>query len=276
MRTAILCIVSVAVGVVGGATFTRMQYLPRVNTLAEQLADVEETNKRISSDLRFAAERLQWVEAENMSLREQTAALDGAAAPRPSVRAATASGATTDSAGSETATAASSRPQGASGNARRVASSSGSPAAADTAQAQDAAMEAAYAESFDEAAQARERVGDIIARDLTTAQDQATVDRLANIDAHLQQVRELYKSMSAAKTPEERAAIQQAVAQNRANLKLLVEQQQAAEMRDILERTGVSDPGAQRQIISSMRELRESPYWSDPMMIWGTAAPDAE
>lgn len=275
MRTAILCIVSVAVGVVGGATFTRMQYLPRVNTLAEQLADVEETNKRISSDLRFAAERLQWVEAENMSLREQTAALDGGAAPRPSVRTTAPSGATADSAGGETATAASSRPQGASGDARRAASSSGSPAA-DTAQAQDAAMEAAYAESFDEAAQARERVGDLIARDLTTAQDQATVDRLANIDAHLQQVRELYKSMSAAKTPEERAAIQQAVAQNRANLKLLVEQQQAAEMRNILERTGVSDPGAQRQIISSMRELRESPYWSDPMMIWGTAAPDAE
>lgn len=276
MRTAILCIVSVAVGVVGGATFTRMQYLPRVNTLAEQLAEVEETNNRISSDLRFAAERLQWIEAENMSLREQTATLDGSAAPQRSVGAATASDATTDAAGGQTAPPASGRSQGASGNTRRAASSSGSPAA-DAAQAQDAAaMEAAYAESFDEAAQARERVGDLIARDLTTAQDQATVDRLANIDAHLQQVRELYKSMGEAKTPEERAAIQQAVAQNRANLKLLVEQQQAAEMRDVLERTGVSDPGAQRQIIRSMRELRESPYWNDPMMIWGTAAPDAE
>lgn len=277
MRTAIVCIVSVTLGVVGGAVATRMQYQPRIGSLASQQAEIEEMNTRLNSDLRFAAERLEWVEAENSSLREQVAALQsGGPAPGATVGAnvsdAAASGAVgapTQADRSGTATSAAER-----GNGMPTGAGMGSATAA--AESGASAAEGQTPTPEDEAVVMRERVGEFIAREMAEASDSATAERLANIDAHLKQVRDLYKALGAAQTPEERAQIHEAVSQNRANLKQLVEQQQAAEMRQVLVRSGISDPGTQRQLISSMRELRESPYWRDPMMIWGTAAPETE
>ena len=264
MRTTIVVIVAVAIGAVLGILFGRAQTTPKLVAMADDLAKMRTNQERVEADLAFASERMNWLKAENQALNEQVVALQrskGLAATEGEAHLLEVASGPSDGAVSTT-----------SGTGRHSSSEGAYTDGADgTSNASGAQGEPNPLESKQRALVQleRKRIEDFLAEQMEAANDPAEQARLNDVLDHLASVHQRYRELQAAQTSEERVAILDAIAQSRANLKALVDKQRNEMMRRELANAGVTDSSIQRNVISAMDKLEESPYWTEPMMIWG-------
>jgi uncharacterized membrane-anchored protein YhcB (DUF1043 family) len=270
MRTAIVIIVSLAIGVVIGALGLRGTMAGQMQSLDARLEASRQSYESkaaelnaLQSEYNTAIENLNDLRRQNEQLRARMTSLGGEAA---------ASAQPSEDADAE----AGSRP------VRTARNASGgqdyaTPEPYYTSQREAPPAGAVAVEDGDETFyvfQQRRRIEDILMEDAQLSNDPQEQERLASIHEHLRYVRDLYKDLHEVETPEEKQEVLDLIVRTRSNLKNLVENQQFSMMAGVLEDSGVDDPGEQRRLIDELHSLQKSPYWTEPSMIWGMAAED--
>jgi hypothetical protein len=260
MRIAIVIVVAVAMGALFGALAARSRMAPLLEMASADRDTARREHERISSELVFAAERLQWLSVENEALRDQVSALQqGAGLPtRPPAAA-------DNPASSAAVTAPGTAPRTDTG--QLDTSGEGGADSGDTRPevTPEQVSEATYEMK-------RQHINDFLLQEAEQAADPNERERLAALHERQRLVRDAYRQLQDAKTDEEKERLLTAVVQARTDMKHLVEDQRNDLIRRSLEQAGVSDTMQQRQIIESVTTLQQNPYWTEPMMIWGAAA----
>lgn len=259
MRTAIVVIISVALGAVVGAVAAHLKTNPQLKTLAEERNTLQESKDRLKKELDYMSQRLDFIQVENQALEDQVAALQEM--PRAARQVAQSSQQTEAPVeAAEPETMASANPDAGS----FVSDESSNSPVNDT-----------YRLSYhtrNAIEDKRQGIQEYLDQALATTTDPAEQQRLLGLQEHLQHVRDLYSQLRQAKDTKERQAILEAVTQSRTNLKGLVEAQRSEMLRDQLAANGVADAQQQSQIIQSLKNLQQTPYWSEPMLVWGMSA----
>lgn len=259
MRIAILVVMAAAFGAVLGMLGARSTLAPQLETVRQERDSLQENTDRLRRDLSMATERMQWVEVENVALRDQVDALQRTSGTPPSGSSDQADNGIYAEADAEL------EPEELASEQRPGESGYIPPEAAERMGATREVEEVA-------AEQERERVEDMILREIDASMDPVEQERLAVLHEHLVHVRDLYRELREAESLEERQEILNAVGESRRNMRSLVQNQQHDLMRRTFESAGVDDPEVQQQLIHQLDELQNSPYWTEPMMVWGMAA----
>ncbi len=260
MRAIIALIVAVAFGAVLGALIIRAQMNPKLVEITSQHAQLEQEKNRLTEELSFASERMQWVEKENASLRGQIQALStGQMAPSGNPE----EQIPNDSAAPEDSSAGGS----ASAYIPPDPSETEKPLSPQDQKLATAEQQMAYAE--------RQLLDSVLVDDMEASTDPAEKARLQNVMDHRKLVRDLYRDLRDAATPEERQTVLDTILKARSNLKELVKNQQDEMMRQAIESADESTEEGKRALIDHLQEIQKSPYFTDPLFVWGMAAPDA-
>lgn len=270
MRVVIVVVIAAVFGGILGMLGARARLVPELVAAVTARDTLEEENSRLSRELSYAAERVQFMGIENEALLKQVEALQNLKGLSAQDAALHESYAALE-AGSEGAVSSSSP----SAPQRRPGQAPSSVSAASTYTQPPAAAQPKEAQEAPLVLEQRRRLADLLQEAIDQTTDPFEKERLGNLRDHLKYVRDLYTSLRAAQSFEERRAILGTIAQTRANMKALVQDQRNALMRRSLEENGVSDAGLQDRVIASIETLQENPYWTEPMLIWGMAAPEA-
>lgn len=118
----------------------------------------------------------------------------------------------------------------------------------------------------------RTQASSFIQQNIDASPDAASQQRLASIGQYLDTMFEQGQQLRDAQSDEERRQIRQNMRQNGEELQGLVQQQQEAMLRGLVEQYGVTDPNKQTAIIDSFNQLRQSPFFAfDPGQFMGAA-----
>ena len=259
-------VVLAAAGAVAGAWVLRSHYSRQLETLAAQQADLERKNAAYLNKADHESKRLQWIETENARLREQLEAiLSGHGAEEAIQQTALP---TQEEPPIDNTPPDSAPPPPASPNTSVFNPGSGGASNSTTVKPGELFIDPDIAEE-------RLAVEDFLAMEAAQSTDPNEQQRLADIHDQLKNVRDMYAMLPNA-SGEERQQVLDAILQSRANLKQLVQDQRRSMVRDTLERQGVTDQNTQRQVIETLEQLEQTPYWKDTKLVWGMAAPQRD
>lgn len=263
MRTAIVVILAAVFGGIVGALIARAQLNPTVVTLQRENKQLEQESISTLQELSVAAERVAWLEAELADLRQRPARASRSgggydAAPLPGVASREPSGGVPEEVDSGS-------PRMGQVNVYEESP----PPPPGWEQPEDEQIPLATLER-------RRHAQDILIDEMQMSDDPVEQDRLANIHNHLRDIRDMFQEMRNAPDAETQQAYADAIRQARYNLKTLVEDQQSDLMRRELQESGIEDPAQQREIIERLRDVQQSPFYREPMFVWGAAPPDPE
>lgn len=264
MRTAIVVILAAVFGGIVGALIARAQLTPQVTSLQRENKLLEQESIGTLQELSVAAERVAWLEAELADLRQlpsraarsRGGGYNTASSPQP---------APTDAAEGMPTDADSGTPRMGQLNAFEESP----PPPPGWEQPEEDQVPLATLER-------RRHARDILIDEMQMSDDPVEQDRLANIHNHLRDIRDMFQEMRNAPDAETQQTYSDAIRQARYNLKTLVEDQQSDLMRRELQESGIEDPAQQREIIERLRDVQQSPFYREPMFVWGAAPPDPE
>ncbi len=265
MRTVII----VLVAAVFGAAVTLLGYhllllKPKLAQVAEQRNALQEDNARLEKELVLAQDRVQFMELEAQALMKQVAALQGQRGLPGEASTVEPSAEPLVGEGSSEGQAIPQRPTSPPQPAPRTASPGP--------QSPGARKEEQVAP---EVVEQRRRIEEILLEDVGQSTDPIEQRRLQTLHDHLKYVRDLYRDLQLAATPQQSQTLLNAIADARGQMKTIVRDQRRSLMRKIFESEKVSDPQIQQRIIESIEALQETNhYWKEPLLIWGMAAPE--
>jgi hypothetical protein len=122
-------------------------------------------------------------------------------------------------------------------------------------------------------AQIRDRSMNFLQDRIDSTTDPVVQDRLAAIGDYLDYMMDLGAQMRDAETEEERDALRETMGQTRDEFQGLVREQQDYMVRQLAEEYGITGTEEQDEFIASLQGMRQSPFFSSPMMQWGFGRP---
>jgi len=242
--------------------------MPQLVAAAEERDDLTGENSRLTAELGFAAERLQFMQIENEALNKQVKALQqrtGLVVP-----AALEGAGDVGAAGFATAEAGS-QGQGYAPGSPGPGTSTYSPDTGIPAPVQPSGPSPLEANQRPLVQLERLKMEEYLAQAIEESTDPFQRELIGTISGQLESVRDLYAGLRDATTIEERQGYLDQIAASRTHLRGLVHEQQAELMRREMEDAGVTDPARQEQLIESFSTLQKSPWWTEPMFVWGMA-----
>ncbi len=270
MKLTIAILVALAVGVVGGALVVQQRLNTQLLEATDRLGATDAETKRLESELDRTHQRLELsryeldkMARERDALRDQLSALE-AVPPVEQELGLDTMGAAEAAALLEPepteAEAEDQPPQGDRRGGRRDEGRRDSPWRNPEARREFMA-------------QIRERSMGFLQDRIDSTTDPVVQDRLAAIGDYLDYMMDLGAQMREAETEEERDALRESMGQTRDEFQTLVRQQQEFMARELAEEYGITSTGEQDEFIASLNGMRQSPFFSSPMMQGGFGGP---
>lgn len=268
MRTIIIGVVAVALGLVAGILLARSQLGPRIEQVAAERDAALRDLRQVGKDAEQIATRVRQLENENRSLEEELGALREKLAAVPQA---------SDVAEAEEQALWQDEPV--------------FPVALDALDAPDTQMtaDAAPDDSQDrlpeeerarreawwrEARQGmRGRMDDFFQDEFDATADPEVQERVVQLQDYTTSLMELRQAMRDAQTDEEREALRETMGETFAGLRELTMAQQDYMTRNLAQEYGIKDPARQDAFIESMREMNSTPYFRPERLFGGRGGP---
>lgn len=268
MRFAIVAVLALALGAASGAFFVHGKMTDDLNRLRLDLDEAQDDARRLGEELEYASLENKRLRRDKEQLSQQ---LDMITVNGPAPQAVPSG---------EPVQVASLASDAEPGNGLRAVPRQ---ASAFKTEGQEGAVDERIAPVSSQdmpasqqpvAAVQRPVVEEILYADMETSSDPTEQARLENIHEHLMAVYENYAMLNETEDPDQRSALMNNVLQARQNLKSLVRSQQDEVVRRAVAQAGVTDPEQQLALIDSFQQVKDSPYFTEPLLVWGMAAPE--
>ncbi len=261
MRTAIVGFVTVLVGAVGGLALAQWHFGARLAE-SETARDALETENRQLAQAHEAAQlEAEGAANENARLRQQNKELEKGLATGRTERKRPPRFEQTDGFGLLDF------PPGAARNAAQAESDD--PEESEEEQARREERRQQYRDFRDNA---QATAAEYLAEQIAKSTDPAERERLAAISEYTDAMFESFDAMRNAETDEDRDAIRQAMMENGAVYRDLLQEQQVSMTQDLVAKYGVAAE-QQEQFLQELGDLRSNPLFRGPMSFGGRGGP---